>query len=115
MTFMEFPELERAIIRWAERRNLVDHPDSSYEKQLMKCIEEIGELFGSILKGKNTEAVDAYGDVLVTLIVSWYQFAAEHEYPRTIEWPLSVAYDEIRDRIGKTIDGNFVKDEEEGC
>jgi hypothetical protein len=39
-----YRNLEIEILRWAEARQII--PNSSTEKQLLKCVEELGELVG---------------------------------------------------------------------
>ena len=59
----------------------------------------------ALLKGKEDEIKDGIGDSFVTLII----LAQQLGYSPTE--CLQLAYDEIADRKGKTIDGVFVKDE----
>jgi NTP pyrophosphatase (non-canonical NTP hydrolase) len=72
---------------------------------MLKVMEEVGETTGALLKGKEDELKDGIGDILVTVIILSQQLG----YSPTE--CLQLAYDEIADRKGKTIDGVFVKDE----
>ena len=73
--------------------------------QAVKTIEEVGELFNALHKGDMNEAKDAYGDILVTLIIG-----ADLTGVNLLEC-LRDAYETIKDRTGHlTPDGIFVKD-----
>lgn len=99
---MNFKELEQQITFWANERNILSK--NNHTKQFMKFIEESGELSRAILKNNVSEIVDGFGDVLVTLII----LSKQLDYD--LELCLEIAYNEIKDREGKTIDGVFVKD-----
>ncbi len=72
---------------------------------MLKLTEELGELAGAIAKSKEHEVVDAIGDCVVVLTI----LAAQSGI--TIEECISKAYDEIKDRKGKMVNGVFVKEE----
>ena len=55
-------------------------------------------------KSIHNELVDGLGDTLVTLIILAAQYGLE------LEDCLEYAYNEIKDRTGKTVDGTFIKD-----
>jgi NTP pyrophosphatase (non-canonical NTP hydrolase) len=97
-----FEELQECIIGWGESKGIMF--DENHPKQLMKVVEELGELSGSILKGNRIAEEDSFGDVLVTLII----LAKQRDINITIE--LENAYNTIKDRVGKTINGTFVKE-----
>ena len=65
---MSYSIIELDIIRWAEARKII--PNSTTEKQLLKCMEELGELVSATLKGNREAQIDGFGDVLVTLILA---------------------------------------------
>lgn len=97
------------IKRWG-REHGIDNPTM----QFAKINEEVGELAHELTRGRcpglehgyaSPEAVDAIGDILVTVIIF-----ADIVGVNPIG-ALKVAYDEIKDRQGKTVDGGFVKDE----
>lgn len=88
---------------WARDRGLIEKENAS--RQMLKVVEELGELAGCLAKGKKREeTTDAFGDVMVTLII----LAAQTGYD--LETCLQHAYDEIKLRTGKTEDGVFIKD-----
>lgn len=97
------------VVQWAEDRNLI--AGSSPEKQLQKTAEELIELAvavgrDSIMPGEyyQAELADGVGDVLVTLIIVTEQLGLD------LKDCLESAYDEIKDRKGKMVNGKFVKE-----
>ncbi|MBO1909634.1 MazG-like family protein [Sporosarcina sp. 6E9] len=91
------------IKQWAIARNL-DTADPN--KQILKLGEEFGELCEGMAKGKNDEVKDAIGDMFVVLTILSMQLDLE------IEDCVAAAYDEIRNRKGKMINGVFVKEDD---
>jgi len=96
-----FKELSGSVIDWARQRELLS-PENA-KSQYLKFIEESGELARGILKADATETEDAFGDVLVTLII----LAEQTGY--NLERCLQTAYNEIKSREGKTVNGTFIK------
>jgi NTP pyrophosphatase (non-canonical NTP hydrolase) len=95
-------ELEEKIVAWALVRGITD-PENA-PKQMLKVMEEVGELASAIAKGNEDATIDAIGDVLVTIIILSYQLELN-------PWEcLETAYEEIKNRKGKTIDGVFIKE-----
>jgi len=70
--------------------------------QFVKLIEEAGELAADI--ARDNDARDSIGDMLVVLI----NIAERNGH--TLQECLEVAWDDIKDRRGKMIDGVFVKE-----
>ena len=95
-------ELFTKIRGWAEARNLVR--GSNTQAQFTKLIEEAGELATGIAKKREDLVMDGIGDMCVVLTI----LAAQHGF--TIEQCLAMAWDEIKDRKGRMIDGVFVKE-----
>ena len=91
---------EELIGQWHRDRNLID--GSTDKDQYMKLIQEAGELSDSLCKGKDVR--DDIGDMMVVLI----NIMVRNNL--TIQECLSVAYDDIKNRKGKMIDGIFVKE-----
>ena len=81
-------------------RNLID--GSTDKDQYMKLIQEAGELSDNICKGKDIR--DDIGDMMVVLI----NIATRNKL--SIEECLQIAYDDIKDRKGKMVDGVFIKE-----
>lgn len=92
----------RNIRGWAEARNLIQ--GSTPEKQFVKLVEEIGELAAGIMRKNRGAIMDGIGDAVVVLTI----LAAQHGV--TIEECIDAAWDEIKDRKGRMIDGVFVKE-----
>jgi len=88
------------IAQWHRDRNLID--GSTDKDQYMKLIQEAGELSDNICKGKDIR--DDIGDMMVVLI----NIATRNNL--SIEECLQIAYDDIKDRKGKMIDGVFIKE-----
>ena len=169
-------KLIQQIEQWAEDRNLIR--SSTPQKQMLKLMEEFGELCGGVAKNKPDVIKDSIGDCTVVLIILNKQFNLENEfdhYVNTFKMPesyfselipldftvhsgklaetiwiyddlsayqkktsmkrsivkcfgsllalcndqklditdcLQYAYDQIKDRKGKMIDGVFVKEED---
>jgi len=95
-------ELEEKIVEWALVRGITD-PENA-PKQMLKVMEEVGELASAVAKKNEDATIDAIGDVLVTIIILSYQLELN-------PWEcLETAYEEIKNRKGKTIDGVFIKE-----
>lgn len=92
-----------SVIRWAHDRNILK--GSTRKDQMTKLIEEVGELAGGIARGNEGKVKDSIGDVLVVLII-----LAEQSGTSTTEC-LNMAWDTIKNRKGKMVDGIFIKEE----
>lgn len=100
---MSWSDAELNVIRWAEARQII--PNSTPLAQAVKTTEEVAELLKALSKGDMAEAKDAYGDVLVTLIIG--AALADVDLVECLEG----AYAVIKDRRGHlTKDGIFVKE-----
>ena len=88
------------IANWHKDRNLIE--GSNDKNQVLKLIQELGELSDSICKGK--DPVDDIGDIMVILI----NIAVRNGY--TLKQCLDHAYNDIKNRKGQMIDGIFVKE-----
>ena len=89
-----------SIAKWHWDRNLIE--GSTDKDQVMKLIQEVGELSDNICKGKDIK--DDIGDIMVVLM------NITERNMVTMEQCLEVAYNDIKDRKGKMIDGIFVKE-----
>ena len=90
------------IIQWHHDRNLID--GSTDKDQFCKLIQEAGELSDNICKGKNV--ADDIGDMVVVLL----NIAERNNL--SLEECLSRAWDDIKDRKGKMVDGIFIKEKD---
>lgn len=98
---MNLIQLTQNIKQWAIARNLhIADPN----KQFLKLIEETGELAESMAKGKEFEKKDSLGDMYVVMVILSMQMNID------IKECIKLAYNEIKDRRGKMIDGVFVKE-----
>jgi NTP pyrophosphatase (non-canonical NTP hydrolase) len=99
---MSFAEIEMKVIQWGEARGIVQN--SSTYAQAIKTEEEVQELRDAIKKGDREAMKDAYGDILVTLVMGCA--CADLDLVSCFE----LAYQEIKDRKGfLNKDGIFVK------
>lgn len=99
---MNFDELTENVITWAYNKGLLTKDNSS--KQMVKVMEEVGETAGALLKDNQEELKDGIGDSFVTLIILSKQLGFE---PSEC---LEAAWNEIKDRKGKTENGIFIKE-----
>ena len=115
---MNYQEIEKLVIEWAKEKKLLAY--ATPYAQCEKTLEEVNELKEALFydkkgfenftnsKGKkvNTkeEIKDALGDILVTIIIG-----AELQGLK-LEDCLESAYNVIKNRSGKMINGQFVKD-----
>lgn len=100
---MSYSELEMKTIQWGEARGIVQN--SNPKAQLRKTMEEVFELQDAIEAGDVDAMKDAYGDILVTLIMGCA--CADFDLVTCLEG----AYNEIKNRKGYlNADGIFVKE-----
>ena len=99
---MAVETLIQNITQWHWDRNLIE--GATDKDQLAKLIQEMGELSDNICKGN--DIADDIGDMIVVLI----NIAERNNL--TIEQCLAQAWNDIKDRKGKMIDGIFVKEED---
>jgi NTP pyrophosphatase (non-canonical NTP hydrolase) len=90
------------VIDWADERGLLR--EDFAKNQMLKVVEEIGELSAALVRDDIDEVIDAIGDSFITLIILSSQLGLEPEDC------LRRAYDQIADRKGQTIDGVFIKE-----
>lgn len=114
MTNIKFEDLRKYTLDWAKDKDLL-HEENA-EKQFMKFIEEVFE-FKTEMDNELSyndpfpdEAADRLilemGDIFVTLIILCEQLNLD---PVRC---LFIAYEKIKSRKGKTINGTFVKEED---
>ena len=89
------------IKQWVIERNL--HTGDA-RVQMCKTMEELGELASGINKGNKELQKDSIGDVVVTLICISLQLGLDFDEC------LEIAYNEIKDRKGETVNGVFIKE-----
>ena len=86
---------------WAKDKGIYDKGDS--KTQYLKLMEEAGELAEALLKNDKPEIIDAIGDMVVVLT----NLAALEKLK--LEDCVTSAYDVIKSRQGKMVNGTFVK------
>ena len=91
------------IEQWAKDRNL---HTADPNKQVLKLGEEFGELCEGMAKGKPDVVKDSIGDMYVVMTILSMQLGLD------VRECISQAYDEIKGRKGKMIDGIYVKEED---
>lgn len=97
---MSLDNLITKVLTWHYDRNLIK--GSTDRSQFDKLDEEVGELLCSIINEDDVK--DDIGDIMVVLI----NIAERNN--TTIQECLEVAYEDIKDRKGKMVDGIFVKE-----
>lgn len=103
---MKLDNLFKLVKDWGRKKNI-----NNYLMQYAKINEEVGELGKEITRGHclpfeppSQETVDAIGDILVTVIIFADIVGIDPAEA------LQMAYNEIKGRKGKSIDGSFVKE-----
>lgn len=116
---MEFRELEKHVIRWADDKGILEN--ATPLTQINKTLEEVNETkFALVAQSINhnsytnkkglivntkDEIIDGFGDVLVTVLIGCKMQGLD---PLDC---LETAYNVIAKRSGRIINGTFVKDE----
>lgn len=98
---MNLNNLTTQIEEWAKERSL---DKAQPEKQMLKLVEEVGELAQGLAKGNHEQIIDSIGDVYVVLTILSMQLNLD------IKNCIGHSYEEIKNRKGKTINGVFVKE-----
>lgn len=93
--------LVEQVQQWSIDKDL--HKGNS-DRQALKFYEEAGEVASALSRGQMDALKDGIGDTVVTLII----LAQQHDM--TLQECLQYAYDEIKGRKGKTINGTFIKE-----
>ena len=100
---MNLDNLTIKIRMWSREKGINKAEPS---KQMLKLVEEVGELAQGLAKGNSAQVIDSIGDVYVVLTILAQQLDLD------IEDCVKSAYREIADRKGKMINGVFVKEED---
>jgi hypothetical protein len=100
------------VIDWANQRDLIDM--RRVEAQTIKLFEEAGEVAAGVAKDRPDLFIDGIGDMLVVMIILGENF--RRRYPELgidegdfFEHCLGKAWEQIKDRQGKTVNGIFIK------
>ena len=94
---------EMDVIRWGLERQIVQN--SNPRAQAIKTLEEVGELMQAIQDKDREAMMDAYGDILVTLVMGCA--TADLDLVTCFKH----AYEQIKDRKGHlSPEGIFIKE-----
>ncbi len=99
--------MENNVVDWGYSRGILDGVPATQKrklKQYQKTEEEVDELYTAIKLEDREEAIDAIGDIMVTLIMQTRLWNTD------LYECLNQAYDVINKRTGRMVDGIFVKD-----
>jgi len=108
-----------SVREWAENKGIYKNGD--IKTQYIKLQEECGELAKAIINNDVNEIIDAIGDCVIVL-TSIAEFTNDIELYEnkftgsqlknniTIEYCINSAYNVIKKRSGKMINGSFIKD-----
>ena len=99
---MNYLNLETRVLQWAENKGILEKAKPI--NQGLKTLEEVNELLTGIVTDDHEEIKDAFGDILVTIIIG-----AELQGLNLLDC-LESALNIIEKRTGKMINGQFVKD-----
>ena len=95
------------IQQWHQDRNLI--AGSTDKDQVLKLLQELGELSDHVCKDSHSMLIaDDLGDMMVVMI----NIMTRNNL--TMQDCLEKAYNDIKNRKGKMIDGIFVKEESPG-
>ncbi|MFO3694304.1 MazG-like family protein [Staphylococcus felis] len=94
-------QLIKQVEQWSIDKDL--HKADS-NRQALKVWEESGEIGATLSRGNLDALKDGIGDTVVTLII----LAQQHGW--SLLECLEFAYDEIKGRKGKTVNGTFIKE-----
>jgi NTP pyrophosphatase (non-canonical NTP hydrolase) len=99
---MSLDTLNDQILEWGIEKGILPYAEPL--SQLEKTEEEVAELRQAIYEHDVPEVKDAIGDIFVTLTMQ------AEAWNLTMDECVQAAYDVIKRRTGKMVDGKFVKD-----
>ena len=99
---MSFAYYENEVSAWGYDRKIIQHGKPM--GQAVKTLEEAVELLDAVNKDDKDAIKDAIGDIMVTLIIQCKMQSMD------LQDCLESAYNVIKNRTGKMVDGVFVKD-----
>lgn len=91
----------KQIEQWAIDRNL---HTADPNKQMLKLGEEYGELCAGMARNNGALVMDSVGDMFVVMTILCLQLGI------SFETCIASAYDEIKDRKGRLVNGVYVKE-----
>lgn len=96
-------DITELIKKWAVDRDITS---GNPKAQMVKLMEEVGELANGINKDKKEQTIDSIGDIYVVLVILCMQLGLD------INDCIKAAFEEIKNRKGKMVNGLFVKEED---
>jgi phosphoribosyl-ATP pyrophosphohydrolase len=93
---------KKEILEWADNKNLLKYENRF--KQYSKLQEESNELYVAMLDDNKAEIIDGLGDCVIVLTILAEQLGFD------LATCVECAYDEIKNRTGKTLNGTFIKE-----
>lgn len=96
-------DITELIKKWITDRDLTSGNPTA---QMVKLMEKVGELANGINKDREGQIIDSIGDIYVVLVILCMQLDLD------INDCIKAAYDEIKGRKGKMVNGLFVKEED---
>lgn len=95
--------LTKKINAWAEKNRV---NTLSTRSELLKVVEEVGEISSALSRNRRDEVIDAIGDTYISLV----NFATSSGVD--IADCIECAYENIKDREGKIVGDSFIKSED---
>lgn len=103
IVYSTFDKAQKDVEAWSIERGLhIADPT----KQMLKLTEEVGELAAAIARSNTEATVDAVGDTMVVLTILCQQLGID------LAESYMSAYETIKNRKGKNVNGVFVKEED---
>lgn len=102
-TSEEIEDITELIKKWATERDLMFGQPTA---QMVKLMEEVGELANGVNKDREGQIIDSIGDIYVVLVILCMQLDLD------INGCIKAAYEKIKNRKGKLVDGLFVEEED---
>ncbi len=99
---LKYQELEKNILNWAKEKGILNK--ATPMSQSLKTLEEVNELLTAINNKDEVETKDAFGDILVTIIIG------SKLCNMNLLDCLDSAYNVIKNRTGVMKNGQFIKD-----
>lgn len=101
---MNFYDFVSNVEAWGEKHDFVKPENAA--KQLLKIVEELGEVTNSFLKQKPEAEKDGIGDLMVTIAL----YCKIRDI--NIDECMGLAWEQIKDRNIKNVNGTLVKEED---
>lgn len=95
-------QLIDSVVNWGKERNIIGGATALAQQE--KLEEEVAEIRAALETGDGAAVIDGIGDAMVVLIMQAGILGLR------VEDCLAAAYDEIKDRKGRMIEGKFVKE-----